>query len=107
MHISVGDLLREEALRPSLDRDLQIESIMSSASLVPYYYVRNILNLCLIKHIQNGRASFLIDGFPRSKEQAQFFNGEGSTFPTKVFKEGRLTIVTGLEGKGSSSLSLL
>ena len=80
---------------------------MSNASLVPYYYVRNILNLCLIKHIQNGRASFLIDGFPRSKEQAQFFDGEGSTFPTKVFKEGRLTIVAGLEGKGSSSLSLL
>lgn len=80
---------------------------MSNASLVPYYYVRNILDLCLIKHMQNRRVSFLIDGFPRSKEQAQFFDKEGSIFPTKPFREGILTGIVGLGGKGSSSLSLL
>ena len=58
---------------------------MGNASLVPYYYVRNILDLCLIKHTQNGRSNFLIDGFPRSEEQAQFFNEGESIFPTKAF----------------------
>lgn len=76
VHISVGDLLREDAIKPTPNRDFQIETIMSNASLVPYYYVRNILNLCLINHMQNGRSKFLIDGFPRSKEQAQFFSDE-------------------------------
>lgn len=51
---------------------------MGNASLVPYYYVRNILDLCLTKHMQNGRSNILIDGFPRSEEQAQFFIGKES-----------------------------
>ena len=80
---------------------------MSNASLVPYYYVHNILDLCLIKHMQNGRANFLIDGFPRSKEQAQFFGKEGSMIQTKALREGRLTVIAGLGSKGTSSLSLL
>ena len=80
---------------------------MSNASFVPYYYVRKVLNLCLAKHTQNGQTNFLIDGFPRSKEKAQFFDGEGSRFPTKAFSEGRLTAIAGLGGKDTSSLSLL
>ena len=107
VHISVGELLREDAVMPSLNRDLQIETIMRNASLVPYYYVRNILDICLVKHMRNGRVNFLIDGFPRSKEQAQFFDGEESIIPIEVFKEERLTVIAGLEGKGSSLLSLL
>ena len=53
---------------------------MNNASLVPYYYVLSILNLYLIKHMQNGRFNFLIDGFPRSKEQAQFFSEKKCIF---------------------------
>ena len=107
VHISVGDLLREDALRPSLNHDLQIKTIMSNASLVPYYHVRNVLNLCLIKHMQNGRSNFLIDGFPRSEEQAHFFEGGESILSTRASLVGKLTVATGLESKGSSSLSLL
>lgn len=80
---------------------------MSNASFVPYYYVRNVLDLCLIKHMQNGRSSFLIDGFPRSGEQALFFGGGESISSTRSFWERRLIVVAGLESKGSSSLSLL
>lgn len=76
--LSIGDLLRGDALRPSLNRGLQIEIIMSNVSLVSYYYVRKILDFCLSKRMQNGRVSFLIDGFSRSRKQAQFFDGEES-----------------------------
>ena len=107
VHISVGDLLREEASRPSLDHDIQIKNIMSNASLVPYYHVRDVLDLCLVKHMQNGRSSFLIDGFPRSGEQAQFFQGGESVPSARHFGEKRLTVVAGLESKGGPSLLLL
>ncbi|KAL9104819.1 MAG: hypothetical protein Q9163_000267 [Psora crenata] len=78
VHISVGDLLREDdaSRKPSLnDQDVQILNIMRNASLVPFHYVRKVLDLCLTKHMQNGRSNFLIDGFPRSEEQAHFFDG--------------------------------
>lgn len=77
VHISVGELLREDAAKPSLNRNFQIETIMGNASLVPYIYVRNLLEHRLIKYMQNGQTNFLIDGFPRSEEQAQFFDKEG------------------------------
>ncbi|KAL8822548.1 MAG: hypothetical protein Q9191_006719 [Dirinaria sp. TL-2023a] len=59
---------------------------MSNASLVPYEHVQKTLSLGLVDHIQNGRDNFLIDGFPRSKEQTQFFDGKGGAFPTQALK---------------------
>lgn len=72
VHISVGDLLRKDARRP--DADVQIDAVMRNASLVPYSYVRDVLDACLAEHVQQGRTKFLIDGFPRSEEQAEFFD---------------------------------
>ena len=102
MHISVGDLLREEASRPSVDHDIQIKNIMSNASLVPYDHVRDALDLCLLKHMQNGRSCFLIDGFPRSGEQARFFDGRESIPYARILGKRRIIVVAGLETKGNS-----
>lgn len=93
VHISVGELLREDALRPSVNRDVdaQIESVMRNASLMPYHYVRDVLDACLIQHIQHGRINFLVDGFPRSMEQTQFFDrGESIFFSNKAFDDRRV-----------------
>lgn len=105
VHISVGDLLREEAESSSPARDFHLETVMKTASLVPYHHVRNTLNNCLLKHVQNGRTRFLIDGFPRSKEQAQFFDQEEG-LSTAALRE--LThVIAGMECKGSSPIPLL
>ena len=107
VHISVGELLREDAVRPSLHRDVHIETIMSNASLIPYNYVRKTLETCLVQHMQHGRTNFLIDDFPRSKEQTRFFDEVESVFSTKTFKDGGFIIYAEMESKGNSSLSLL
>lgn len=114
VHISVGELLREVALQNSSNRDanVQIEAVMRNASLVSYHYVRDALDACLIQHIQHGKINFLVDGFPRSMEQAQFFDrGESIFFQLRLFITEEvieeLTVIADLESQVDSSLSLL
>lgn len=83
VHISIGDLLRKEA-EESLDgRNFDIKAIMGHASLVPHTYVHEVLQRCLVQQLKDGRSNFLIDGFPRSKQQAQFFESQESVPPAK------------------------
>ncbi|KAL2057377.1 hypothetical protein ABVK25_002430 [Lepraria finkii] len=78
VHISVGDLLRKEAEKSLDGQEFDIKAIMGHASLVPHTYVHDVLQRCLVQHLKDGRSDFLIDGFPRSKEQAQFFKSKES-----------------------------
>lgn len=55
VRLSIGDLLRKDALRPSLYRNLQIEIVVSNAYLAPYYLLcPQLLAFCLSKRKQNG-----------------------------------------------------
>ncbi len=67
-HISTGDLLREE-IRNQTETGKRIESIMNKGDLVPDEVVISILKNRISKDdCSNG---FILDGFPRTIEQAK------------------------------------
>ena len=110
-HISVGDLLREEAARPSDGQGVDIKDIMSKASLVPHTQVQSVLTRCLNGFLTSGQCNFLIDGFPRSMQQARLFADEGSDPFFSATKSAqyvhRLIIAAGLDHESRSAFLLL
>ena len=76
--MSVGDLLREETENPRRRQELDLNDIMSKASLAPAPYVHSILSRSLSGFLEDGKSKFIIDGFPRTMQQAQIFEHEGS-----------------------------
>jgi len=77
-HVSVGDLLRAETKKPGAQHKALIEERMLEGSLAPNDIVQEILEDFLVENIKQGSTKFLIDGFPRSKEQASDFQGRVS-----------------------------
>lgn len=71
--ISVGDLLREEAKRPTSPyRNFILESIEKSV-LLPAQLTTQLLTKEIGEVQAKGISRFLLDGFPRSLEQATDF----------------------------------
>ena len=68
-HISTGDLLREEVANKTA-LGIQISEIMSSGKLVDDNMVLELLKTRLARDLETGR-SFIIDGFPRTLNQAE------------------------------------
>lgn len=66
-HISTGDMLRE-ALREGTALGLKAKSFMEKGSLVPDEVVIGIVRERLSK--KDCHAGFILDGFPRTKDQA-------------------------------------
>lgn len=71
-HISTGDLLREEVNRKT-DLGIQLNSIMSSGKLVDDNTVLTLLRNKL-SSLSKSNESFIIDGFPRTLNQAQMLD---------------------------------
>ena len=72
-HISVGDLLREEAKRPSsIYADFINKSIKESV-IIPAQLTCDLVKLKMDAAKDRGIQYFLIDGFPRSVDQAVKF----------------------------------
>nr|XP_006113822.1 adenylate kinase isoenzyme 1-like [Pelodiscus sinensis] len=69
-HLGMGNLLREEAGRPT-GQGRQIKDIMMKGALVPLGFVLDLLNANLLKSEE--AKGFLIDGFPRELNQAKEF----------------------------------
>ena len=63
-HIAMGDLLREFVKKPS-ELAEKIKSFMKQGSLVPDKLVIKVLKQ------QLGKKGFILDGFPRTKQQAE------------------------------------
>lgn len=70
IHLSTGDLMRAEVANSSF-LGSEIEKHMANGSLVPDEIVLKLLKKAMVKHQDTNR--FLLDGFPRSVEQAQCF----------------------------------
>lgn len=68
-HISTGDLLREEVAKGS-DLGIQINEIISSGKLVDDELVLTLLKNKLSSVLEDGKP-FIIDGFPRTPNQAE------------------------------------
>eukprot|EP00955_Chlamydomonas_euryale_P064802 359079-Chlamydomonas_euryale.AAC.6 len=78
VHLSAGDLLREEVASGS-DAGKKCETLMKEGKLVPQSVTITLLKNAMIK--SSGKL-FLIDGFPRALDQAETF--ETSIMPCKA-----------------------
>lgn len=100
-HVSVGDLLRAEAKRADAAHKDIVQKRMEEGLLVPNIIVQGILEGYLVRNVKQGITNFLVDGFPRSLEQAADFNNGVSapiSYPevSKAFVSMRL-ILPGLQ----------
>lgn len=88
-HISTGDLFRAN-IGEGTELGLEAKSYMDAGNLVPTEITNRMVDARLDDaDAQNG---FLLDGFPRSVEQADALK----EMPTKLFDNGeRVTIMTG------------
>jgi UMP-CMP kinase len=72
-HISVGDLLREEAQRPSSAYADFIKRSIRESIVIPAQLTCDLIKLRMDAAMKRGIHRFLIDGFPRSLDQALRF----------------------------------
>ncbi|CAF9938063.1 MAG: hypothetical protein HETSPECPRED_000756 [Heterodermia speciosa] len=77
IHLSIGALLRAEATTSSAEDAAAIQGPMTSGGLVQTERVQAVLEKHLLKHIARGKHYFLLDGFPRSLDQARAFESRG------------------------------
>jgi hypothetical protein len=72
-HISVGDLLREEAESDSSVFAEFINDSIRNSVIMPAELTINLLRNSIDNARSKGKCTFIIDGFPRSLEQARAF----------------------------------
>ena len=77
-HISTGDLLREEVANKTA-LGIQINEIISSGKLVDDEIVLTLLKNKLMSVLSNNNP-FIIDGFPRTPNQAEMLTIKLSTW---------------------------
>ncbi|CAF0911236.1 unnamed protein product [Rotaria sordida] len=65
VHLSAGDLLREEAAKPDSSLGQEINEHIKNGSIVPVAVTCKLLENAMKK---SGKENFLIDGFPRNKD---------------------------------------
>lgn len=79
VHLSAGDLLREERQRPDSPYGELIEHYIREGKIVPYEITISLLRDAMLHHLSGASTlsprsrRFLIDGFPRSIEQGVEF----------------------------------
>ena len=73
VHVSVGDLLRALPKEALLEDGIDIEGRMRDGLLAPVEIVQETLQSFLVTEMREGKSVFLVDGFPRSLEQAHYF----------------------------------
>ncbi|KAJ1888034.1 bifunctional uridylate/adenylate kinase [Kickxella alabastrina] len=71
VHLSAGDLLREEQKRPVSQYGELIAHYIREGLIVPHVITIGLLRNAMMDHPESDR--FLIDGFPRNLEQAKAF----------------------------------
>ncbi|CAG9826567.1 unnamed protein product [Diabrotica balteata] len=70
-HLSAGDLLREERNNPGSQYGELIESYIKEGKIVPVEITCSLLEKAMEK---SGKEKFLIDGFPRNKDNLDGWN---------------------------------
>ncbi|KAJ6259928.1 Uridylate kinase [Drechslerella dactyloides] len=73
VHLSAGDLLREERTRSGTEYGELIETYIKEGKIVPMEVTIVLLENAMKKSIEAGKHKFLIDGFPRQMDQALKF----------------------------------
>jgi UMP-CMP kinase len=73
VHLSAGDLLREEMATPGSPYGKMIDEIIKNGQIVPSHVTVGLLNNAMGKSVKK---RFLIDGFPRNFENNSAFERE-------------------------------
>lgn len=73
VHLSAGDLLREEQKREGSQYGELIGLCIKDGKIVPQEVTVALLENAIKKNVDNGQRKFLIDGFPRKMDQALTF----------------------------------
>ncbi|MBU3830912.1 MAG: nucleoside monophosphate kinase [Candidatus Ureaplasma intestinipullorum] len=72
-HISTGDLFRD-AIKKDDDFANEIKSIIASGQYVPDSITNKIASDAILESLKN-HSGFILDGYPRTIDQANFLNG--------------------------------
>ncbi|RUS33759.1 adenylate kinase-domain-containing protein [Jimgerdemannia flammicorona] len=70
VHLSAGDLLRDEQKRPNSEYSEMIQNCLKNGLIVPHRVTIALLENAMREAVQAGKTRFLIDGFPRKIDQA-------------------------------------
>ena len=76
----MGDLLRDGASKVLANTGLDIMACMRDGKLVPKGTVQSVLEDELVANVKAGKNRILLDGFPRSMEQTELFEGGVSAY---------------------------
>ncbi|XP_057665349.1 adenylate kinase isoenzyme 1 isoform X4 [Diorhabda carinulata] len=101
-HLSSGDLLRAEVESGS-ERGKELTAIMEKGELVPMEIVLDLIKSAIINALPTSKG-YLIDGYPREKEQGIMF--EDNIAPVNViifFEASEDTLVKRLLGRAETS----
>jgi len=71
VHLSAGDLLREERAKPGSEFGELIEHHITNGTIVPVEITCSLLERAMTNSLKN---NFLIDGFPRNEDNLQGWN---------------------------------
>lgn len=71
VHLSAGDLLREERQRPGSEYAAMIEEKIRNGQIVPVEVTCSLLHNAMK---ESGKGRFLVDGFPRNKDNLEGWN---------------------------------
>ena len=77
-HLSVGDLLRNEADKILAKQEIDIVAFMRDGKLVPKETVQGVLEDAIVLSVRAGKTRILLDGFPRSMDQTKLFEASVS-----------------------------
>ncbi|CCJ28308.1 unnamed protein product [Pneumocystis jirovecii] len=73
VHLSAGDLLRQEQARPGSEYANIIQQSIEEGQIVPMHVTIGLLKHEMSRSIIEGKMKFLIDGFPRKIDQCLAF----------------------------------
>lgn len=79
VHLSAGDLLRQERNRPGSQFGEEIQSHIKNGTIVPVEITCSLLRRAMES---SGKDTFLIDGFPRNQDNLEGWNKEMNAIST-------------------------
>jgi len=89
VHLSAGDLLREERAKPNSEYGDLIEEHIRNGTIVPVEITCSLLERAM-KDSENPKNRFLIDGFPRNRNNV---DGWTKTMADKVILKGVVYLI--------------
>lgn len=87
VHLSAGDLLREEQARPGSQYGQLIDEYIRAGKIVPQEVTIGLLERAISENMANGKTKFLVDGFPRKMDQAITFEEQVAKSSFTLFFE--------------------